>query len=417
MTGTAPRVIVCQIGAREHYAIPRTLHRAGLLEELVTDIWAPPRSGLGRFPGRIGERLRGRYHPDLSSAQVTHFTGSALGREAISTLSRPRKRWDVIVAQNRWFQAKTIRHLRAHEAFSGPGDKPIVLAYSYAARGILSFARDHGARTILAQIDGGKADEALISQLWSAQAKTMTNKAPDAYWDAWREECEIADEILVNSEWSCELLVRAGVDRRKLTVVPVTYERPRPATLTVRQYPKAFDRARPLKVLFLGAKTLRKGVLEAIGAARELSNQPVQFTFVGEDTEKLGGVVASQGNVIWRPSVPRSWVSQFYDDADLFLFPTHSDGFGMTQIEALESGLPVIASRNCATVVQHGRTGLLLEEVSTEAIVRAVSYCLLHPERLASMSAAALLAAQDIARNSAANFLDAIDDFGTRERR
>jgi glycosyltransferase involved in cell wall biosynthesis len=107
---------------------------------------------------------------------------------------------------------------------------------------------------------------------------------------------------------------------------------------------------------------------------------------------------------------PRSRVLQYYRDADVFLFPTHSDGFGLTQIEALESGLPVIASRNCAAVVEHGRTGLLLDEVSPEVIARAICTCLDQPEMLARMSVAAHTAAAEYANRSARAFLAAVED-------
>ena len=113
--------------------------------------------------------------------------------------------------------------------------------------------------------------------------------------------------------------------------------------------------------------------------------------------------------------MPRSQVLQFYRDADVFLFPTHSDGFGMTQIEALGSGLPVIASRNCAVIVEHGSTGLLLEEVSAVAIVHAISFCLDQPEQLAAMSASALAAGAAFASQSATAFLGAIQKFAALE--
>ena len=36
--------LCCQLGAREHYAIPRALFRIGMLGCLVTDAWVPPSS-------------------------------------------------------------------------------------------------------------------------------------------------------------------------------------------------------------------------------------------------------------------------------------------------------------------------------------------------------------------------------------
>lgn len=403
-----PGFIVCQVGAREHYAVARTLHRAGLLNELITDIWVPPSSVLRNAPGHSGERLRGRYHTELSVAKVTRFTTKAIARQAVKIASKPPSRWDELIGQNRWFQAEVVRYLRASKALEKKETRPVVLAYSYAAREILALARDVGARTILVQIDGAEADEALISAQWSKRLQTMPYKAPDTYWAAWREECQFSDRILVNSEWSKQLLVRAGIDQRKLVVTPVVYDRGLSRTFGLRQYPKAFDSVRPLRVLFLGALTLRKGVLEALEAARALIDRAVHFTFVGEDSEAWASLMLRQPNITRYDRVPRSHVLQFYNDADVFLFPTHSDGFGMTQIEALEAGLPLIASRNCASIVRHGKTGLLLNEVSADEIVRAITHCLAHPEDLPTMSAAALRDASDFARQSSAIFLDVV---------
>ena len=50
--------ICCQLGAREHYSIPRALHQRGSLARLITDAWVFPRNPLG-----LAKRtLRERYH-------------------------------------------------------------------------------------------------------------------------------------------------------------------------------------------------------------------------------------------------------------------------------------------------------------------------------------------------------------------
>ena len=69
--------ICSQIGAREHYAIPRVLHCEGKLERLYTDFWAsPPWRLLGKLTGK--RSLSARCHPDLASASVTSFNFQAL---------------------------------------------------------------------------------------------------------------------------------------------------------------------------------------------------------------------------------------------------------------------------------------------------------------------------------------------------
>ena len=60
--------IVCQIGAREHYAIARALERKGELAAMVTDFWVSKRHWMGILPG--SKRLRDRVHADLVLAVV-----------------------------------------------------------------------------------------------------------------------------------------------------------------------------------------------------------------------------------------------------------------------------------------------------------------------------------------------------------
>ena len=48
--------------------------------------------------------------------------------------------------------------------------------------------------------------------------------APPEYWTFWREECKLADRIVVNSEWSREGLVRGGVPAEKISIIPLAYE-------------------------------------------------------------------------------------------------------------------------------------------------------------------------------------------------
>jgi len=84
--------------------------------------------------------------------------------------------------------------------------------------------------------------------------------------------------------------------------------------------------------------------------------------------------------------VPHSETVGYYQNADVFLFPTLSDGFGLTQLEAQAWQLPVIASRTCGEVVTDRINGLLLPEVSGEAVAAALDECLRRPALLAAMA-------------------------------
>jgi glycosyltransferase involved in cell wall biosynthesis len=139
-----------------------------------------------------------------------------------------------------------------------------------------------------------------------------------------------------------------------------------------------------MRVLFLGQINVRKGSAQLLEAARLLANEPVEFWLVGP--RQISADTNHGSHIKWCGAVPRSRVDEFYRDADVFILPTFSDGFGLTQLEAQSWKLPVIATRFCGTVVKHGHNGLILDEVSGQSIAATLRELLHSPDRLAAMS-------------------------------
>jgi glycosyltransferase involved in cell wall biosynthesis len=67
-------------------------------------------------------------------------------------------------------------------------------------------------------------------------------------------------------------------------------------------------------------------------------------------------------------------LASVYASADAFLFPSTTDTLGLAMLEALASGLPVIAARGGASheIVSDEENGLLYEATSTPSLVSAV---------------------------------------------
>ena len=91
-------------------------------------------------------------------------------------------------------------------------------------------------------------------------------------------------------------------------------------------------------------------------------------------------------HIRWVGNVPRGETASYYQAADVFLFPTLSDGFGLTQLEAQAWKLPLIASRFCGDVVRDGVNGIVLNDVSGEAIADAIRSLIAEPRLLVTMS-------------------------------
>ena len=369
-----------QPGHREQYGIPRALHEVAVLDRLITDLWVQPDSWLMRTaPERLRRKLRDRFHSGLPADKVKDYPWHAFAWEAEAGLRRLRDS-EKISAHNAWWESLVARQLRGHLAPS----TGFVFGYSYASRALFAATSQLGRTSVLGQIDPGPIEDAKVMELgkkWSAYRTTHV-AGSNEYYANWREECRLAKRIVVNSEWSRVALFKAGIDREKIIVCPLVYTPPLETAGWEKSYPPAFTENRPLRLLSLGQCILRKGIAETIEAAHHLINRPVEFTFVG-NTNIAGFEEHFQGaRIRYIPRVSRAECHAFYRNAEVFLFPTHSDGFGLTQLEAQAWKLPIIASAFCGEVVEPGRTGWILPDVSGSAMVKVIEEILTVPARL-----------------------------------
>ena len=85
-----------------------------------------------------------------------------------------------------------------------------------------------GWKTLLVQIDPGPEEERIVAKETAREPELAGewHPAPLEYWAFWREECKLADRIVVNSEWSREGLIRGGVRAEKISIIPLAYEAP-----------------------------------------------------------------------------------------------------------------------------------------------------------------------------------------------
>jgi glycosyltransferase involved in cell wall biosynthesis len=315
--------------------------------------------------------LRERYSADLASAPVAAFTASLLAHEGAWRLQGLND-WRLAIARNRWFQARAARALDA--AVANGDATTVVFAHSYAALEIFRRARTRGWTTVLGQIDPGEAHLQTLREVadrWPEFGPRLPEPPADYFRD-WREECRLADRIVVNSEWSRDLLARAGIERSKIHVVALPYQTEGGAAAFERRYPDAFTEARPLRVLFIGSVAAFKGVPSLLESLERLGEAPVEIRMVGPMAATIPARFRNDRRVRWVGAVSRSEVMDYCRSSDVLVFASHSDGFGMAQVEAQAWRLPIIASRSCGRVVQDGVNGLLLDEVSADAIAGAL---------------------------------------------
>jgi glycosyltransferase involved in cell wall biosynthesis len=103
--------------------------------------------------------------------------------------------------------------------------------------------------------------------------------------------------------------------------------------------------------------------------------------------KKMAAVNGLVDRVVFHGNVSHSRVLELLQQADLFCFPTASEGFPKTVLEALACGLPVITTRVSVLPQLIGTgCGYLIDERTSDAIDNAVKACLADPDRYRAMS-------------------------------
>jgi glycosyltransferase involved in cell wall biosynthesis len=386
--------IVCQLGARERYAIPRALRKKGLLCELITDFWFPPGLPLPRL---LSEKMSPRWSEDLSVESVHAHNGFFLAFELAARL-RGISDWNLMIARNLAFRRLAAKRLQvlAGKGIKGAGE-PVVFSYSYSALDQFREAKKLGWRRVLGQIDLGPREDDLEKSLLAQHSGwrcSTPSSPPSSYWENWREECALADTIIVNSDWARDGMIRQGVSPEKLVVIPLAYEAgakesacdmkdkgdSSPNRFAASQ---PFDQQRPLRVLFLGQVVARKGIYDLIEAARLLTGEPLVIDVVGPHHQLPEGLPA---NIRFHGSVALGETASWYRAADLFVLPTQSDGFAITQLEAMSHGLPVITTGHCGAVVEEGWNGLIFPPGDASALAGVLRRLVADPSLVGQMA-------------------------------
>lgn len=206
------------------------------------------------------------------------------------------------------------------------------------------------------------------------------------------EEVACADRVMVLSRQAAETFLEAGVPASKLiTVTPgVDADRfhPRPGPGASRRA----DRGEVLRVLYVGRLELLKGLADLLEAFSLLRGLPCELWLCGRVLPEAGPLLARHRREGLRVLGPRppSEMPAIYRQADVLLMPSLHEGLALVVLEAMATGLPVIATprSGAADVLEDGVQGFLAPAHDPEALAARIEYLYHHEDRRREMGAA-----------------------------
>ena len=163
--------------------------------------------------------------------------------------------------------------------------------------------------------------------------------------------------------------------------------------------------------------------IETLAELLEAGSEPYRLVVVGgpsgphgeKSLQCLHDIADARGvreHVHFIDPQPHELLSSYYRAADVCLVPSRSESFGLVALEAAACGTPVVASAvgGLTTLVEHGRTGFLVEDPDPGAYAAAVRRVVDEPLAAERLSTASVLMARRYTWRAAAKTLVELHD-------
>jgi len=258
-----------------------------------------------------------------------------------------------------------------------------VYAFTCVALEIIDAARSEGVRSVVElPLAASEVEHAILKEEWERypdwEPHSRSNEEREEFAVRQSQEWKTADTIVVPSKFVASSLEKVGVPKERYTIVPYG----------VSDFSRHTERTAhdgPLRVLTVGGVTLRKGPQYTFEASKLLGKN-IDFRLVGgcSFSEAVKREIGERLHLVG--DVPRSEVSEHFQWADVFLLPSLCEGMATVLIEALSTGLPVIATENSGLEINDGVDGFLVPIRNPAAIAERLEQLASSPELLSEMS-------------------------------
>lgn len=203
------------------------------------------------------------------------------------------------------------------------------------------------------------------------------------------EEYELADLLLVPSECAAKSFSDAGAPEEKLFLLGAGVDTELFRNDTFSEVANVFSAERPMRALYCGALSRRKGVHILLEAWHKLSLPHAQLTLVGTVCEDIKPTLTQFENPSIKVIGFLSCVDEVFRQSDIHIFPSGCEGSPKSVYEACASGLAQITTFEAGDVVRDEVNGLIVPPNDVVALANAIRRLYKSPRRILQYGRAA----------------------------
>lgn len=199
-------------------------------------------------------------------------------------------------------------------------------------------------------------------------------------------EYELCDRIVVPSKVAYRSFAESGL-AEKTTIVATGVDTeafspgPRPAERTL------------FRACFVGRVELAKGVGYLLQSWRRLALPNAELVLIGEVKPEMNGLLRTHADSTVRTTgiLPHQELMDRYRESNVFVFPSVNEALAQVLLEAMSSGLPVIASDHSGAedFVTDEKEGFIVPVRNVDRLAEAILWCYQHRDETLAMGAAA----------------------------
>ncbi len=196
----------------------------------------------------------------------------------------------------------------------------------------------------------------------------------------------LCDRYISYNKYLAQYLSRNNFEIEKVRIVPhaidIDYYSPKREN---REFWEKFNLGIDKNILlFVGRLEKKKGVLNLIRSFLRYIHPEYRESILviissgGSYEKQIADITRKHNCITFIKSLSERYMPVAYASADVGIFPSEQEGFGMVYLESMASGTPTIGvnSAGPSEIISNGHDGILIQDNSEKSIYEAVSYLL-----------------------------------------